>query len=211
MDVACGHESTAGTPRCLNLSSSRPTDPAQPDLGEAQDLRQLDHSPCGTRAAVTLSIDLISEVQMRVHRDDVKPVLFAQRRGQDRRDRVIAAEDEWDGPASDDLPQCAPRALGVVATVTERERDIAAIDHPQRLAVEKRAAEIKVVVVELVDEHLTCSADSCRCVCQVALLVVERIGNAMRYAEHRCQGLTALVQVRRGKIEEAQRFGHGRG
>jgi hypothetical protein len=37
-----------------------------------------------------------------------------------------------------------PRALGVVVTVTEGERNVAAIDQPQRLAVEKRSTEIKV-------------------------------------------------------------------
>jgi hypothetical protein len=210
MDIAGHNESTAGTPRRLDLSRSRATDTPEPDLGEAQDLRQLEHSPRRTRAAVTLSTDLISEVQMRVHRDDVKPVLSGQRRCQHRRDRVIAAEDERDRPFSDDLSQCAPGALGVVATIPERECDIATIDHPERVAVEKRSTEIKVVVVELVNEHLACGAHSCRSARQFALLIVERVGNAMRYAENRSQRLRAHVHVCRRKIEEAHAFGHGR-
>jgi hypothetical protein len=48
MDVACHNESTAGASCCLDLSRSRPTDPPQADLGEAQDLRQLEHASCRT-------------------------------------------------------------------------------------------------------------------------------------------------------------------
>ena len=66
------------------------------------------------------------------------------------------------------------------------------------------------MVLEVLGERLTRSTYGQRSVRNVALLIVELIRDAVRYAEHRRQRVLDAIRLGRRKVEEAQVFGHGR-
>jgi hypothetical protein len=125
-----------------------------------------------TSAAFTLAAYLVPEVQVRVHSNHVEPVLLGQRPCQHRRDRVIAADDERDSSSSNDASECGPGSLSVVATVAEREGDVAAID-PGTAGRREAARLDRSRSCRARQRTLTRSPHSQRSVRKVPLLVVD--------------------------------------